>query len=313
MKAPRNLCPIVHYLSIPPRFHLGARRDGGNFKYFGRVGAAGVECRYVYGKWKMPSLTIGVIGFLPQDGVFRMIPHFDFDAPQLPVALRVCRVISEDVAALDARENPVVDSSRLPGLFEVFRPSTRQIGDAGQGELLAKRSLGARPEVVFERRRQLTPPPAPFLLRLKQFAEQPSRPFNVLFRRDSGEPDAGDDGVDRRPRLFRRGVNIFEAVLLEGIVWYGADLRAGRRDGGASKAAQLVAVRLENNDRALGACREFFQRRQQRAVLFASPKVFGLRFLSQRVQPVLELQFVSRERRQQRDVVGSDRHSVIRL
>src|SRR5262249_26982089 len=56
------------------------------------------------------SLTIGVIGPLPQDGVFRMIPHFDFDAPQLPVALCVCRVIGEDVAALDTRENPVVDS-----------------------------------------------------------------------------------------------------------------------------------------------------------------------------------------------------------
>src|SRR5215475_5599264 len=129
----------------------------------------------------MQSLTIGVIGLPSQDDVLRMIPRFDFDAPQLPVALCVCRIIGEDVAALDARENPVVDSPRLSRLFEVFRPSARQIGDPGQSELLAKRGLGARPEVVFKRRRQLTPPPAQLRLQLKQFPEESSRPFNMLF------------------------------------------------------------------------------------------------------------------------------------
>src|SRR5262245_28390497 len=155
-----------------------------------------------------------------------MIPHFDFDAPQFTVALRIRRLIGESVAALDTRENSVVDSRRLSRLFKVFRPSARQIGDPGQGELLAKRGLGARPKVVFKRRRQLTPPPAPFLLQLKQFPEELSRPFNMLFRRDPGEPDAGDDSVDRRPRLFSGGVNIFKAVRLEGIAGRGANLRA---------------------------------------------------------------------------------------
>src|SRR5215468_6330188 len=115
----------------------------------------------------MQSLTIGVIGLPSQDDVLRMIPRFDFDAPQHPVTLCVCRIIGEDVAALDARENPVVDSPRLSRLFEIFRPSARQIGDPGQGELLSKRGLGARPEVVFKRRVQWAPPPAPFLPRLK--------------------------------------------------------------------------------------------------------------------------------------------------
>src|SRR4030095_7295619 len=156
-------------------------------------------------------------------------------------------------------------------------------------------------------RRQLMSPRAPFLLRLKQFTEELSSPFNMLFGRDPGEPDAGDDGVDRRPRLFSRGVNIFNAVLLEGVGRRGANLPAGRRGGGVSEAAQFVAVSLENNDRTLDADREFFERRQQRAVLFAAPEAFGLRPLSQRVQPVLELQLVSRERRQQRDVVGHNR------
>src|SRR5262245_59797534 len=166
-----------------------------------------------------------------------MIPHFDFDAPQFTVALGVRRVIGEDIAALDTRENSVVDSRRLSRLFKVFRPSARQIGDPGQGELLAQRGLGARPKVVFKRRRELTPPATPFLLRLKQFPEELSCPFNMLFGRDSGEPDAGDDGVDRRPRLFSRGVNIFNTVLLEGVAGRGANLRAVRRGGGVSEAA----------------------------------------------------------------------------
>src|SRR5262249_40284755 len=223
-----------------------------------------------FGDVQIQSLTLSVIGFLPQDGVFRMIPNFDFDAPQFTVALGVRRVIGEDVTALDTRENSVVDSRRLSGLFKVFRPSARQIGDPGQGELLAKRGLGARPKIVFKSRRQLMSPPAPFLLRLKQFTEELSRPFNILFGRDPGEPDAGDDGVDRSPRLFSRGVNIFKAVLLERVAGRGANLGAGRRGGGVSEAAQFIAVSLENNDRTLDADREFFERRQQRAVLFAA-------------------------------------------
>src|SRR5262252_667465 len=151
-----------------------------------------------------------------------MIPHLDFDAPQFTVAPGIRRIIGEDVAALDTRENSVVDSRRLSRLFKIFRPSAGQIGDPGQGELLAKRGLGARPKVVFKRRRQLTPPPSPFLLQLKQFSEELSRPFNMLFGRDPGEPDAGDDGVDRRPRPFSRSVNIFKAVLLEGNAGRGA-------------------------------------------------------------------------------------------
>src|SRR5262245_44815239 len=83
------------------------------------------------------SLTICIIGFLAQDDVIRMILRFDFDAPQLSVAFRVCRVVGEDIAAVDAGENPVVYSRRLSGLFQVFGPSACKIGYTGQGELLA--------------------------------------------------------------------------------------------------------------------------------------------------------------------------------
>src|SRR5262245_60762176 len=109
-----------------------------------------------------------------------MISHFDIDATQLSVALGVDRVVGEDVAAFDARENTVVNARRLIRRFQIFRPSTRQLGHAGQRHLLAKYSLSARAKILFENGRWLTPPSAPFLFRLKQSLKERPGPFHEL-------------------------------------------------------------------------------------------------------------------------------------
>src|SRR5262245_13503129 len=102
----------------------------------------------------------GVIRLLSPDDVIRMIPHFDFDAPQLPVAPGVCRVVGEDVAAFDAGKNPAIDSRRLSGLFQVFRPSARKLGHSGKRQLLAEQSFGASLKVIFKRGSLRAPPHA---------------------------------------------------------------------------------------------------------------------------------------------------------
>src|SRR5262249_11060955 len=108
-----------------------------------------------------------------------MISHFDFDAPQLPVAFGVYRVISEYVSALDARENPVVDSRSLYRLFQVFRPSASQLCYAGDRQLLAKQGLGASIEVIVKRWSLRAPPPA--RSGLKQLLEERSHSLLMLF------------------------------------------------------------------------------------------------------------------------------------